>query len=545
MNKICSIDQALSLIGNGVTVNLVAAGGGFQDADLIYRSIQKKFMETGEPNNLTVIHATGVGSGNETGVGRFAHKGLVRKVIGGHWAWSRKMSQLVVDEEIEGYNLPQGVLAILMREIAAHRPGLLTPIGLDTFMDPRLEGGRLNRRSQERLIELVNFQDREMLFYKAFPVDVAIVRGTTADEEGNISVEMEALDLHMLDAALAAYNSGGIVIAQVKRTAKKGTLNPRMVRVPAHMVSAAVVDPHQWQTSEGEYNAALCGTVKAPVNTIPPLEYGLRKFVARRAALELRPDTVVNLGIGIADGIANVAAEEGIIEDFTFSIEMGVFGGVPTKGVIFGAAWNPECIISMPSVFDFYHGGGLDIAFLGMGEVDASGNVNVTRLGNRITGSGGFIDISQSAKTVVFCGSFANGETLLETKDGKLKIVKDGTTRKFRKQVAQVSFSGKFATRTGQHILYVTERAVFKLENGKLTLTEIAPGLDLRKDVLAQMEFTPEIAPDLRIMDSAIFTPERMRQRNPALFSHFGSLKLGIMEPGDGGKQRPWAALGI
>jgi propionate CoA-transferase len=521
MSKICSIEEALSLIRNGATVNLVASGGGYQDAGLIYSSIEKKFLETGEPNNLTIVHITGVGSGDETGVGRFAHKGLVRRVIGGHWAWSKKMSQLVVDEEIEGYNLPQGVLAMLMRDIAAHRPGLLTTIGLDTFIDPRLGGGRLNQRSQERLVELVNFQGREMLFYKAFPIDVAIVRGTTADEDGNISVEEEALDLHMLDAALAAHNSGGIVIAQVKRLARKGSLNPRMVRVPSHMVGAVVVDQHQWQTADEEYNPGLCGSLKVPLDSIPPLEYGLRKFVARRAALELRPGTLVNLGIGIADGIANVAAEEEIINDLTFSIEMGVFGGVPTKGVIFGAAWNPECLISMPSMFDFYHGGGLDIAFLGMGEADATGNVNVSWLGNRITGSGGFIDISQSARTVVFCGSFLNGETLLEVKDGKLKILKDGTTKKFRQQVKQVSFSSRFASGTGQHVLYVTERAVFRLENRKLMLTEIAPGLDLRQDVLAQMEFIPEIAPDLKTIDSAIFMPQSMKQSNPGLFSHF------------------------
>jgi propionate CoA-transferase len=238
--------------------------------------------------------------------------------------------------------------------------------------------------------------------------------------------------------------------------------------------------------------------------------------------MELRPGAVVNLGIGIADGVANVAAEEGIIDDFTFSIEMGVVGGVPTKGIIFGAAWNPDCIMSMPSQFDFYHGGGLDMAFLGMGEVDPSGNVNVSRLGTRITGSGGFIDISQTAKTVVFCSPFTNGEILVDTKDGKLTILKEGTTQKFRKQVAQVSFSGKFATQTGQQVVYVTERAVFKLENGKVVLTEIAPGIDLQRDVLAQMEFTPEIAANVKIMDGAIFRPEIMTENNPSLFSNFG-----------------------
>jgi propionate CoA-transferase len=409
-----------------------------------------------------------------------------------------------------------------MREIAAGRPGLLTTVGLNTFIDPRLEGGRMNKRAQESLVELVNFQGREMLFYKAFPINVTIVRGSSADEAGNISVELEGLDLHILPSAQAAYNSGGIVIAQVKRIVKKGTLNPRMVRVPGHMVTAVVHDPNQWQTWESEHNPALCGMVKVPMDSITPLEFGLRKFVARRAAMELKPGAVVNLGIGIADGVANVAAEEGIIDDFTFSIEMGVVGGVPTKGIVFGAAWNPDCIMSMPSQFDFYHGGGLDMAFLGMGEVDPSGNVNVSKLGTRITGSGGFIDISQTAKAVVFCSPFTNGEILVDTKDGKLTILKEGTTQKFRKQVAQVSFSGKFATQTGQQVVYVTERAVFKLENGKVVLTEIAPGIDLQRDVLAQMEFTPEIAANLKIMDGAIFRPEIMTENNPSLFSNFG-----------------------
>ncbi len=521
MDKLCSVDQAVALIRNNDTVNLVASGGGFQDAELVYKGLEKRFLETGEPKNLTLVHVTGVGYGNETGIGRLAHKGLVKRVVGGHWLWSKVMSQLAMDEEIEAYNLPQGVMSLLMREIAAGRPGLLTTVGLNTFIDPRLEGGRLNKRAQEPLVELVDFQGREMLFYKAFPINVCIVRGTTADEDGNISVEQEGLDLHLLSSAQATYNSGGVVIAQVKRIAKRGTLSPRLVLVPAHMVTAVVVDPDQWQTAEGEYNPSLCGDVRVPTGSMPSLEFGIRKFVARRAALELRPGAVVNLGIGVPDGVANIAAEEGIIDDFVFSIEMGVVGGVPAKGVIFGAAWNPECIMSMPSQFDFYHGGGLDMAFLGMGEADARGNVNVSKLGKRITGSGGFIDISQNAKTMVFCGTFTNGEIILDVADGKIAILKDGSTQKFRERVEQITFSGEYATRTGQQVLYITERAVFRLEDGKMVLTEIAPGIDLQKDVLAQMEFVPEIAPDLKTMDPAIFKPDRMMQSNPALFSHF------------------------
>ena len=529
MNKLCSAEQAVSLIKNGDTINIVSSGGGFQDADMIYAALEKRFLETGEPKDCTFVHVTGVGGrnflhgeGRESGMGYFAHKGLVKRVVGGHWRWSRVMGKLALDEEIEAYNLPQGVMALLMREIAARRPGLLTPVGLNTCMDPRVEGGKLNKRAQaEDLVELLKFKGHEYLFYKAFPINVSIVRGTTADEDGNISVEMEGLDLHMLPAAQAAYNSGGFVIAQVKRIAKKGTLNPRMVRVPAHMVAAVVHDPAQWQTYNDEYDPGLCGDVKVPVQAIPPLEFGLRKLVARRAAMELRERAIVNLGIGIADGVGNVASEEGIINDFTFSIEMGIVGGVPTKGVQFGGAWNPECIMSMPAQFDFYHGGGLDIACLGMGQCDEAGNVNVSKLGTDVTGSGGFIDISQNAKTVVFCAPFTNGKPKIEMKDGKLNIIKDGEGIKFLKKVDQITFSGKYASETGQKVFYVTERAVFKLENGKVVLKEVAPGIDMQKDVLAHMEFTPVIADDLKLMDSAIFRPEKMTQHNPKIFPYF------------------------
>ncbi|MCF8095214.1 MAG: acyl CoA:acetate/3-ketoacid CoA transferase [Desulfobacteraceae bacterium] len=521
MKKLCSLEQAVSLIKDNDTVNITASGGGFMDADSIYRGVEKKFLETGHPKDLTLMHVTGVGSGQETGIGRFAHKGLVKRVVGGHWLWSQNMARLALGEEIEAYNLPQGVLALLTREIAAGRPGLLTTIGLNTFIDPRQDGGRFNKKTKESLVELVNFQGREMLLYKAFPINVSIIRGTTADEDGNISTELEGVDLDILSSAQAAYNSGGVVIAQVKRIVKKDTLNPRIVRVPGHMVTAVVHDPNQWQTWESEYNPAICGTHKMPMDAIVPLEFGIRKFVARRAALELKPDAVVNLGIGISDGVANVAAEEGILDDFTFSIEMGIIGGVPTKGIIFGAAWNPHCIISMASQFDFYHGGGLDMAFLGMGQVDRSGNINVSNFGEKIPGSGGFIDISQTAGTVVFCGTFTTGDIQVESVDGELKIIKEGNIKKFINQVNQITFSGKYASDNAQKVFYVTERAVFKLENKELLLMEIAPGIDLQKDVLDQMEFSPAIADDLKVMDPSIFKHDKMIINNTRIFSYF------------------------
>lgn len=534
MDKLCTADEAVKLIKNGDTINIVSSGGGFQDADTVYAALEKRFLETGEPKDCTFVHVTGVGGrnflwgeGRESGMGYFAHEGLVKRIVGGHWRWSRVMGRLALDEKIEAYNLPQGVLSLLMREIASHRVGLLTHVGLRTCVDPRVEGGKLNKRAQvEDLVQVVNINGRELLLYKAFPINVCIVRGTTADEDGNISVELEALDLHMLPAAQATYNSGGIVIAQVKRIAKRGTLNPRMVRVPAHMVTAVVRDPNQWQTYNEEYDPGLCGHVKVPLNAIAPLAFDLRKLVARRAAQELRKGAVVNLGIGIADGVGNVASEEGLLDDFVFSIEMGIVGGVPTKGVQFGGAWNPECIMSMPSQFDFYHGGGLDMACLGMGQMDEMGNVNVSKLGTDITGTGGFIDISQNAKKVVFCAPFMNGKPKIEMKDGKLKILQDGTGRKFLKKVDQITFSGQYAAETGQKVVYVTERAVFKLENGKVVLKEIAPGIDLEKDILAQMDFAPVVDPNLTTMDPAIFKPEKMSENNPRYFADFFERKL-------------------
>lgn len=521
MKKLFSLEQAVNLIKNNDTVNIMASGGGYMEADYVYKGIEKKFLETGNPANLTLMHVTGVGSGDESGAGRFAHKGLVKRVVGGHWFWSKKMGQLAVNEEIEAYNLPQGVLTLLLREIAAGRPGLLTTVGLNTFIDPLLDGGRFNKSAVESLVERVHFSGKDMLFYKAFPVDVSIIRGSSADEDGNISVELEGVDLAILESAQAAYNSGGTVIAQVKQIVKRGTLNPRLVRVPGFMVTAVVIDPEQKQTSAEEYNVSVCGLQKTPVNSIPPLEFGLRKIVARRAALELRENAVVNLGIGISDGVANIAAEEGLLNDFSFSIEMGITGGIPTKGVLFGAAWNPECIYSMPSQFDFYHGGGLEISCLGMGELDQYGNVNVSRMGNRIPGSGGFIDISQNARTVVFCGPFTNKGLSIAIEGGRLKILKEGSQKKLVKNVGQITFSGQYACDKKQKVMYITERACFRLEDGKVILSEIAPGIDLHKDILAQMEFEPIIDKDLKIMDHAIFNPEKMTVTHPSVFRHF------------------------
>lgn len=507
MPKQRTASAAADLVETGDTVLLTGSGGGLMDADHIYEALEQRFLDTGAPRDLTLIHATGIGSREHTGLSRFAHEGLVRRVIGGHWAWSPEMIDLALSNKIEAYNLPQGVLSLLTREIAAGRSGLLSSVGLHTFVDPTNDGGKLNECTTENLVERIAINDEPALFYEAMPVDVTILRGSTADERGNISTEQEAATLDVLAAAQAARNSGGRVIAQVKHVAKAGSLPARSVEVPAPLTDAFVVHADQWQTVETRYNPSFSGQLRTPTAQMPPLEFGLRKIVARRAAQELCPGTVVNLGFGISDGIANIAAENGTLDDVTFSIEQGLVGGIPAKGDIFGAAYNPEAIIDATHQFDFYHGGGLDLTFLGMAQIDRDGNVNVSKFGSQLPGCGGFIDISQNTPKVVFCGTFTAGGLEITTVDGELQIESEGTISKFIPEVEHVTFSGAHAEDQEQEVLYVTERAVFRLREHGLELTEIAPGIDLEEDILDNMKFTPEISSSLSRMDAQLFHP--------------------------------------
>jgi propionate CoA-transferase len=510
MPKFLTYREAASLINDFDTLYITGSGGGVMDADYVYEGIEQQFLETGEPKNLTLVHVTGIGLPEGKGVNHFAHEGLVKRVIGGHWGWSPQMSKLAFENKIEAYNLPQGVLSCLSRDIAAQRAGFITKVGIKTFVDPRVEGGKLNGAAKEDLVEVITINGEEMLFYKTYPVDVAIIRGTTADEDGNISVEQEAVNLDITSAAEAAYNSGGIVIAQVKQIAKRGTLHPRNVKVPGFMVTAVVSVPSQKQTCEGEYNPSFSGEIKIPMDKIDSLPFNIRKIVARRAAMELKSGAIVNLGFGIADGVANIAAEEGLSDKITLTVEQGIFGGVPAKGAIFGAGWNPDMIIDAPYIFDFYHGGGLNLSFLGMAQVDQMGNVNVSKFGKNISGCGGFIDISQNVKNLVFCATFTAGGLKVDINNRKLKILQEGRAKKFIQHVEQITFSGEYAVETGQQVLYVTERAVFQLIPKGLELIEIAPGIDLEKDVIRQMDFRPVISNNLKEMDPAIFQPEKM-----------------------------------
>lgn len=509
MAKLVTADEAAALIKDGATVAISAMGlAGWPEE--VAEAIERRFLTTGHPRGLTIKQGSATGDWKERGVTRFGHEGLVKKWTAAHIGSAEKMNNLVRKNLIEAHCLPQGVIVNLWREIAAKRPGLITKVGLGTFVDPRVEGGKMNSVTKEDLVEVIEINGEEWLFYKAFPVDVALIRGTTADTKGNITMEKEGFINEALAVAEATKNSGGIVIAQVEYLAKEGTLHPKQVKVPGVLVDYVVVAQKQessWQTEGLYYNPSFSGDIKVPIDSIPKLPLDAKKIIARRSAMELREGMVVNVGVGIPADVAAVAAEENVSDKITLTTESGLFGGVPASPPNFGSSYNPEAMIDHGAMFDFYDGGGLDIAYLGLAQADKYGNINVSKFGERLMGPGGFINISQSSKKVVFCGTFTVGSEM-RIENGKLIIDKEGSRRKFIDQVEQITFSGAYAASINQDVLYITERAVFTLENGEVTLIEVAPGINVEKDILAHMDFKPKISPDLKEMDNSIFYPE-------------------------------------
>lgn len=509
--KIVTAQEAVEVIRNGDTV---ATGGfvGIGFAEEIAVALEERFLRSQAPRDLTLIYAAGQGDGKTKGLNHLGHRGLLSRVIGGHWGLAPKLQKLAIENEILAYNLPQGVISHMYRDIAAHKPRTITTVGLGTFVDPRNRGGKINSKTTQDIVELVTFDDQEYLAYKTLPINIAIIRGTTADTDGNITMEKEALTLESFAIATAAKNSNGIVIVQVERIAERGTLNSRQVKIPGIMVDCVVQakPENHWQTFTEAYNPSFSGEIKIPMHAIEPMEMSPRKIIARRAAFELQANSVVNLGIGMPEGISVVANEEKILDLITLTAEPGVIGGIPAGGLNFGAATNTDALIDQPYQFDFYDGGGLDIAFLGLAQADRQGNLNVSKFGPKLAGAGGFINISQNAKKVVFVGTFTAGGFDATISEDGLQINKEGTVKKFVEHVEHVTFSGSYSQSTNQPVLYVTERCVFRLTSDGMKLVEVAPGIDLEKDILNQMEFKPLISNELQLMDARLFKSDPM-----------------------------------
>lgn len=508
--RIIGARDVAGLIDDGDTVLIGGSGGGHSVPEALIAAIETRYVESTRPRGITIVHPVGLGDEDTQGVGRLAHQGLLKRVVTGTLVDSPPIEVLARENAIEVYTLPQGALSQLMRDIAAGRPGLITHTGLHTFADPRLGGGKQTNAAQDDLVEIIELAGREWMFYKPFHIDVCFLRGTTADEDGNVTMEQEAVFSEMLSMAQATRHCGGIVVVQVKRLAKARTLPPKQVKIPGILVDLVVIDPAQRQSYLTEYSPAFSGELRVPLFDLDPLPFDVRKVIARRAAAELFPGAVCNLGSGISTGLARVAAEEGILDEVVLTNEQGLIGGAPAMGVEAGAAVNYDAMVDQPYQFDFYDGGGIELAFLSFAEIDAAGNVNVSRFGDRIIGMGGFINISQNAKTVIFSGTFSAGGLRVEWPEGRCRIVQEGRNPKLVESVQQITYSAQYGRERGQQVLYVTERAVFRLCKSGLEMVEIAPGLDVERDVLSRMAFRPRLADNLKTMDERLFHPALM-----------------------------------
>jgi propionate CoA-transferase len=509
MSKVISAASAAALIKDGATVATTCLGLGGWPEELAI-AIEQRFLASGSPGKLTFVHTAAIGDWGKTkGAAHLIHPGLLDRCIFGHVGLCPDFAAMLLDGGCEAYNFPMGVITQLWREIAAHLPGVITKTGLGTFVDPRLEGGRINKITTQDIVKVISLEDEEWLFYKSFPIDVAIFRGTTADEHGNLTVENEGMLFEILSLAQASKNSGGIVIAEVAFVAAAGSLNPRNIRVPGVLVDHVVVSGpgNHWQSAGTVFSPAFSGEMRVPMADMPAMALNERMIIARRAAMELRPGCVVNLGIGVPGGIADVAADEGVSDMITLTSESGTIGGVPAGGHDFGLSRNAVAYVEMTAQFDWYSGGGVDVAFEGAAQIDAKGNVNVSKFNGMFVGCGGFIDITQHAGKVVYCGTFTAGGLKVSVAGGKLAIVQEGTVRKYIGAVEQVTFSGAYAAKMRQPVLFVTERCVFELRDGQLALIEVAPGIDIERDILAHMEFKPLMAVKPKPMPAEIFQP--------------------------------------
>ncbi len=504
-SKVIDVRDAVGLVRDGATIVIGGSGAGHALPQRFIDELAAVYEAEGRPRDLTTVRVVGIGDFAERGFSQLGLKGLQKRTIGSNIGNEPRLGALVEANEIEAYSFPQGVLSELMREIAAGRPGLVTAVGLGTYVDPRQTGGKQNARTTEDLVEVVTLRGREWLLFHAFPIDVAVIRGTTADEDGNLTMEGEAVQGEMLAMAMAARNSGGIVIAQVRQLATRGSLRMRDVKVPAALVDHVYVDPDQWQTYITRDSPYYAGAVRRPVRPEPPLPLDVRKIIARRSLLEFPPGAICNLGFGISQLFGRVAWEEGITDQLTLTVEQGIFGGVPVAGNEGGAGFNYQAMIDQPYMFDFYDGGGLDIASLSFAEVDADGNVNVHAFEGRVRGPGGFPNISAKTKRINFVGTLTAKRLELDITEAGVRIVQDGELGKFVPKVREISFNGHLARERGQQVRYITDRAVFALEDDGLVLIEVAPGVDAERDVLARMGFRPRVAENLREMDRRLY----------------------------------------
>ena len=498
--------DAVALIDDGRSVAIGGSGSGHCIPDILLEALGRRFSETRQPKDLTLVHAFGVGDQKSRGLQHLAHPGMFRRVVGGHWSMAPAMGKLAAANDFEAYNIPAGVVVQLFHTAAAGSPGWMTEVGLGTFMDPRLEGGKLNARAQADIVELVERGGRDYLFYPTIPIDVALIQGSVADAHGNIGMNREAGFWHNCAMAQAARAAGGITIAVVKEQVAVGEIHARDVRVPGCFVDHLVVDPTAGQTFQTEFEPAYSGDARRSDDSFGAFPLDARKVIARRAALELAPGAVLNVGFGIPDGVMKVAREQGLADTVVPTIEHGQFGGIPAEGLDFGATYNSEAIIETGHMFDFYQGRGVDQAFLGFLQIDREGNVNVSKLADTLIGTGGFIDIAQKARKVVFCGTLAvraktqlTGGTMRFLQQGKPKLVES---------VNQITFSGRYARASGQEVVYVTEAAVFRLTADGVRLEEVAPGIDVERDVIPQLGFHPLLVEPMGVMAPELFREE-------------------------------------